>query len=152
MSYNLKLNGQPVTWVREVKHLGNIVTSDLTDSRDCARKRTICIGSVNKLLGSYGKIQSNVVCKLFQTYCCSFYGSELWCCNSYGFKVLTPIRTVPCTITLHGTYLIGYRHMLHLALFVRELNRWLPSLGSTLNAMAGERSRVQVPPCGMRCH
>ena len=22
----LKLNGQPVTWVREVKHLGNIVT------------------------------------------------------------------------------------------------------------------------------
>ena len=24
--------------------------------------------------------------------------------------------------------------------------------GSTLNAMAGERSRVRVPPCGMRCH
>ena len=30
---HLKLNGQPV---REVKHLGKIVTSDLTD---CARKR-----------------------------------------------------------------------------------------------------------------
>ena len=37
---HLKLNGQPVTWVREVKHLGNIVTSDLTDARDCARKRS----------------------------------------------------------------------------------------------------------------
>ena len=36
---HLKLNGQPVTWLREVKHLGNIVTSDLTDARDCARKR-----------------------------------------------------------------------------------------------------------------
>ena len=60
----LKLNGQPVTSVREVKHLGNIVTSDLTDARDCTRKRSICIGSVNKLLGSYGKIQSNVYCKL----------------------------------------------------------------------------------------
>ena len=83
---HLKLNGQPVTWVREVKHLGNIVTSDLTDARDCARKRSIFIGSVNKLLGSYGKIQSNVLCKLFQIYCCSFYGSELWCCNSYGFN------------------------------------------------------------------
>ena len=82
----LKLNGQPVTWVREVKHLGNIVTSDLTDARDCARKRSFFIGSVNKLLGSYGKIQSNVLCKLFQIYCCSFYGSELWCCNSYGFN------------------------------------------------------------------
>ena len=42
--------------------------------------------------------------------------------------------------------------LVHLALFVRELNRWLPFLGSTLNAMAGERSRVRVPPCGMRCH
>ena len=50
---HLKLNGQPVTWVREVKHLGNVVTSDLTDARDCARKRSFCIGSVNKLLGSY---------------------------------------------------------------------------------------------------
>ena len=28
---------------------------------------------------------------------------------------------------LHGTYVIGYRHMLHLlALFVLEHNRWLP--------------------------
>ena len=82
---HLKLNGQPVTWVREVNHLGNIVTSYLTDARDSAGKRSICIGSVNKLLGSYGKIQRNVLCKLFQIYCCSFYGSELWCFNSYGF-------------------------------------------------------------------
>ena len=59
---HLKLNGQPVTWVREVKHLGNIVTSDLTDARDCARKRSTFIGSVNKLLGSYGnKIISRVM-------------------------------------------------------------------------------------------
>ena len=50
---HLNLNGQPVTWVREVKHSGNIVTSDLTVARDCARKRSICIGSVNTLLGSY---------------------------------------------------------------------------------------------------
>ena len=42
--------------------------------------------SVNTLLGSYGEIQSNVLCKLFQAYCCSFYGSELWVCNSNGFN------------------------------------------------------------------
>ena len=46
-------------WVREVKHLGNFVTSHITDERDC---------------------------KMFQTYCCSFYGSELWVCNSNGFN------------------------------------------------------------------
>ena len=76
----LKLN---IKWVREIKHLGNIVTSDV---RDSTIKRSILIGSVNKRLGSYGKIQSNVLCKLFQIYCCSFYGSALWCCNSYGFN------------------------------------------------------------------
>ena len=80
---HLNLNGQPITWVREVKHLGNIVTSDLTEARDCARKRSIFIGTVTKLSGSYGKMQSNFLCKLFQIYCCSFYGSELWLVNSY---------------------------------------------------------------------
>ena len=52
---HLKLNGQPVTRVREVKHLGNIVTSDLTDARDCARKRSFFIGSVNKIIRSIWK-------------------------------------------------------------------------------------------------
>ena len=63
------------------------------------------------------------------------------------FKVLTLMHGA-----VHNNTPLGYRHMLHLALFVPELNRWLPFLGSTLNAMAGERSRVRVPPCGMRCH
>ena len=36
---HLELDGQPVTWVREVKHLGSIVTSHITDARDCTRKR-----------------------------------------------------------------------------------------------------------------
>ena len=31
-------------------------------------KRSMFIGSVDTLLGSYGRIQSNVLCKLFQTY------------------------------------------------------------------------------------
>ena len=60
--YDIKFNEKKTV----AMHLGNIVTSDLTDARDCARKRSFFIGSVNKLLGSYGKIQSNVLCKLFQ--------------------------------------------------------------------------------------
>ena len=31
-------------------------------------------------------MHSNVLCKLFQIYCYSFYGSELWLVNSYGFN------------------------------------------------------------------
>ena len=64
---HLKFIGQPVTWVLlGVKHFGNIVTSDLTDARGCAIKRSISIGSINKRLGSYGTIQSNDLCELFQ--------------------------------------------------------------------------------------
>ena len=45
------------------------------------------------------------------------------CIDRRDHRSMRVLCTVPCTITLRGTYLIGYRHMLHLALFVRELNR-----------------------------
>ena len=46
---------------------------------------TIVLGSVNKLLGNYGKLQFDMLCKLFNSYCCSFYGSQIWNVNSKGF-------------------------------------------------------------------
>ncbi len=38
----------------------------------------VFIGNFNKLLANFGKMQSHVLVKLFQNYCCSFYGSVLW--------------------------------------------------------------------------
>ena len=48
----------------EVKNLGNIVSNDISDAKDCILKRSQLIGFVNKLIGNYGKIPMNVLCYL----------------------------------------------------------------------------------------
>ncbi len=82
----LYLNDSLINWVDQVKHLGNIVSSNLRDNSDCSLKRSIFNGSVNKLFGSYGGLQRPVLCKLFKSYCCAFYGSQLWTLDSNGFR------------------------------------------------------------------
>lgn len=82
----LLLDGCPIKWKDQVKHLGNIVNNTLTDENDCSLKISSFNGSVNKLLGNYGGLQTHVLVKLFNSYCCSFYGSQMWTMNSPGFK------------------------------------------------------------------
>ena len=77
--------GKRLEWSDTVKHLGNIVNKDLDDLDDCKLKGGVFIGSVNKLLGNFGKLQPNIVYNLFNSYCCSFYGSQLWNPNSYCY-------------------------------------------------------------------
>ena len=43
------------------------------------------VGYVNKVKSNFGKMQSSVLINLFKAYRCSFYGSQLWKCNSSGF-------------------------------------------------------------------
>ena len=81
----VKLNGCTIAWSDKVKHLGYIVNNKLTDTDDCASKSAIFNGSVNKLIGNFGGIQTDILCKLYSSYCCSFYGSQIWCMNSHGF-------------------------------------------------------------------
>ena len=83
---NVYIDGCLIQWVDQVKHLGNTVNSKLTDNDDCYSKRCVFNGSVNKLIGNYGRLQSDILCTLFRSYCCSFYGSQLWDLTSNGFK------------------------------------------------------------------
>ena len=62
--------------------LGNYVSMDYID---CKMKCRSFIGSVNKLLGKYGNVQHNVLCNLFNVYCSTFYGSQLWDLNFKSF-------------------------------------------------------------------
>jgi len=80
------LNGTLISWSDQVKHLGNVVNNKLSDEQDCFAKRCAFNGSVNKLIGVYAGLQRDILCKLFKSYCCSFYGSELWNISSSGFK------------------------------------------------------------------
>jgi len=41
-------------------------------------QRCKCIGQINNVLCYFGKIVSDVKCRLFRSYCSSRYGSVLW--------------------------------------------------------------------------
>ena len=47
---------------------------------------SVCIGYVNKLISKFGHLQPKVLLNLFNTYCCSFYGSSIWGLHSNGFN------------------------------------------------------------------
>ena len=72
------LNNNVLSWKTNVNHLGNLLNQTLTDCDDIKKKTGSFIGNVNKLMSNFGKLQSVVLIKLFQSYCCSFYGSVLW--------------------------------------------------------------------------
>ena len=49
----------------------------LTDEHDCALKISSFNGAVNKLMGNYGGLQTEMLIQLFNSYWCSFYGSQV---------------------------------------------------------------------------
>jgi len=44
------------------------------------------VNSVNKLIANYGNVQQETLNRLFNIYCCTFYGAQLWNLNSKGAK------------------------------------------------------------------
>ena len=72
------LNGDPLPWVGEVKHLGNILESDNSMKHDVAVKRGKFIGKVNSLLQELHFADPVVLVRILNIYCTSFYGSSLW--------------------------------------------------------------------------
>ena len=82
------MNGTAIAWAKEVKHLGNFVQSSLDDSRDILYKRSVFIGSVNKLISNFHFVSYDVMCKLFLTHCMSFYGSQMWQLSSSELRAL----------------------------------------------------------------
>ena len=72
------MSGSKLQWKTQVKHLGNMISSDQNDASDIAYKRGIFYGNINKLLANLGSLPSSTLNVLFQSYCSSFYGSQLW--------------------------------------------------------------------------
>ena len=47
-SEHVYLNSKKIEWVNQIKHLGNYIDRNLNDNIDCAHKKSIFIGQVNK--------------------------------------------------------------------------------------------------------
>jgi len=59
-------------------HLGYLISDKLDDSCDISQRRCDFIVQVNNVSCYFQKLSSAVKYKLFQFYCTSFYGCELW--------------------------------------------------------------------------
>jgi hypothetical protein len=74
----VKLNGDPLPWVNQVKHLGNTLQNDNSMSKDVLQKRGKCIGKINSLMQEFHFTDPAILTKLVNIYATSFYGSGAW--------------------------------------------------------------------------
>ena len=74
----VKLNGNDLSWVEEVKHLGNILESSNSMKRDLAIKKGRFIGKVNSLAQEFHYVTPDNFMKILNIYGVSFTGSCLW--------------------------------------------------------------------------
>ena len=74
----IKLNGDDLPWVPEVKHLGNILECSNTMKRDVSVKRGRFVGKLNSLSQEFFYTTPDVFMKILNIYAVSFYGSGLW--------------------------------------------------------------------------
>ena len=75
---HLYLNGKMLEWTDTFKHLGNVITADQKGDSDIQLKCVNFYRYVNGLCYNFKgtPLNSDVASRLFQTYCCYFYGSQ----------------------------------------------------------------------------
>ena len=90
------LNGKPLPWVENAKHLGNDLSNKITVNRvacdtssDLLQKRAIFFGKVHELNQCFGYCDPRIICETIKVFATSFYGSILWQLNSAEHEKLT---------------------------------------------------------------
>ena len=78
MIKKVKLDGNELPWVSNVKHLGHVLQSNNSMSMDINLKRCGFIGKVNSLLQEFYYASPGVLLKFVQAYACNIYGSNTW--------------------------------------------------------------------------
>ena len=71
------LNNLPLPFVNEIKHLGNVLQSDNSMTKDCNTKRACFISKIHSLNQEFYFSNPKTLIKLYDIYTCSFHGSHL---------------------------------------------------------------------------
>ena len=83
----ITVNGSAIAWSSKVKHLSNIIDSNLSDLNDCKTKKGNFVASINWFIGNFShNVPLNCYIRLFQAYCSNYYGSVLLELYGRGFK------------------------------------------------------------------
>ena len=73
---NIYVCGQLVDMCDSTTHLGHFISS--TDKKGIVKSAKSCFWrSFDICMSDFGQLSYSVKCKLFNQYCCSFYGSQL---------------------------------------------------------------------------
>ena len=76
---DILLCGEKMQWVKKVKYLGNVLSSHMNECDDVKIKKSELIGRVNVMLANLHSVSDEVKMTIFQSQCCSFYGTQAWC-------------------------------------------------------------------------
>ena len=94
------LNNTPLPYAESCKHLGLTLYCDNTLDRDCDIKRGKFVGKVHSLLQELYFASSDVLLKLLNIYCTSFFGSNCWNLFSNNCDRFYKAWNVACRIIL----------------------------------------------------
>ena len=75
---SVHLNGEELSWVSEVKHLGNYLESGLRETKEIRMKKSDLIQRTNSVLLSFCNGNIDVIRTVFKSQCTHFYGAESW--------------------------------------------------------------------------
>jgi len=76
------IGSRPMEFVNSYLHLGHLISNKLEDDDDIARSQGQFIGQVNNVMTYFCKLDCFVRYRLFQSFCTSYYGCELWSLRS----------------------------------------------------------------------
>ena len=80
------VNKVQINYTKNVRYLGFIVDDSLSNQEDIVKCRNKFYSVFNVLLRKFYFLDANAFLKLFNAYCCQFYGADLWfggySCNS----------------------------------------------------------------------
>jgi hypothetical protein len=73
-----KIANKVIENIQQWPHLSHAFAYDLSTRSDVAKRRNGFVGQVNNLLCQFSALHSFTLNKPFNSFCCSFYGCELW--------------------------------------------------------------------------
>ncbi len=77
-TYAITLEGKVLEWTTSIKHVGNYIRNDLSESDQIRHKQGDFIGGFNGLLSRYHDATPEVLMQLTSLYCTHLYGSHAW--------------------------------------------------------------------------
>jgi hypothetical protein len=74
----IKLGDSTLKWISHAKHLGNILSHDLSEGREIMAKKGDFVGRINTVMANLPNAPDEILLPLFKSQCCHYYGCQAW--------------------------------------------------------------------------